>query len=166
MPKSELEKLIEIYQNRLYLFSLFLTRDSDLANDLLQDCYESILKSKSSYHPEMGSFLSWAKVIIRNKYMDHLKKKTLVVQRYEENQEVNHPIHSSNNDNNLTGFIQKFIQKLKEPEKTLIQLKIYDKLTLDQMSSKMGINRRTLSRMYGKILEALRIQLKEANKDD
>ena len=65
------EKLLR-HRNELFSYSQFLTRDESAAWDLLQDTCMRIL-SRTGIYDEQGSFVSWAKVVMRHVYYNNLQ---------------------------------------------------------------------------------------------
>jgi RNA polymerase sigma-70 factor (ECF subfamily) len=158
MNSVNIQNLITEYHDRLYLFSLYLTQDQSDAEDLLQDAYESILKSKISFNASKGSFATWAKQIIRNKFIDQKRKKRFL------SKDIDIDLIESKTNETVTEnqsldkqlFVKRFVDELDEPDKSIIRLKIYEKKTLDQTAESLGLNRRTISRRYAKILLILK----------
>lgn len=161
MGELEIQTWIADHKDRLYLFALHLTLDKNEAEDLLQDTYESILKSFSQYSEAKGSLLPWAKAILRNQFIDRKRKEKRAprIISFDETIEPVSPSREFEDPEETIQAVQKFIKGLKEPEKSIIRLKIYEKKTLDQIANSLGVNRRTISRRYAKVLEDLKYRL-------
>lgn len=154
MNSFDLEKWISEFHNRLYLHALFLTRDRADTEDLLQDAYENILKSKFRFNSNKGNFLPWAKSIIKNRFIDKSRKKQFDIVDVQLDSLDSNQQNFQENESRIQKFekIQNFIKELKEPDKSIIQMKIYEKKTLDQTAYVLNLNRRTISRRYAQIL--------------
>lgn len=158
MGVSEIQTWIADHKDRLFLYALHLTLDANEAEDLLQDTYESILKSFAQYSESKGSLLPWAKTILRNQFIDRKRKENRAprVIPFDETLEIGSRAIEWDEEEDTIQAVRKIIQSLKEPEKSIIQLKFYEKKTLDQIASLLGLNRRTISRRYAKVLSDLR----------
>ena len=70
--EAALPKLIAATEERLYRFLLFLSGDSQLANDLGQDTYLYAFEQLAKIS-EPQAFLHWLFKVARNKFLDHKK---------------------------------------------------------------------------------------------
>jgi RNA polymerase sigma-70 factor (ECF subfamily) len=68
------EYLYETYRSDVYRYLLGMTRDPDLAEDLVSDTFCAALLSVDSFREE-GSVKNWLLTIARNKWLDHLRKR-------------------------------------------------------------------------------------------
>lgn len=72
-----IERLIEMYQHRLFRYLLFLTGNRDLAQDLFQDTWLRVLERGSQYTGR-ARFETWMFAIARNLMIDHTRKRSAV----------------------------------------------------------------------------------------
>lgn len=72
---DSLEYLYETYRSDVYRYLLGLTRDPDLAEDLLSDTFCTALTALDSFRGD-GSVKSWLLTIARNKWLDYLRKRS------------------------------------------------------------------------------------------
>ena len=72
-----IERLIELYQHRLFRYLLFLTGNRDLAQDLFQDTWMRVLERGSQYTGR-ARFETWMFAIARNLMIDHTRKRSTV----------------------------------------------------------------------------------------
>lgn len=70
---DSVEFLYDTYRSDVYRYLLGLTRDPDLAEDLLSDTFCTAITALDSFRGE-GSVKSWLLTIARNKWLDHLRK--------------------------------------------------------------------------------------------
>jgi RNA polymerase sigma-70 factor (ECF subfamily) len=59
---------------RLYGIAMFMVRQQDAAEDILQDAYVKIWRDASRYDPEKGPALPWLSRVVRNLAIDYLRK--------------------------------------------------------------------------------------------
>lgn len=72
---DSVEFLYDTYRSDVYRYLLGLTRDPDLAEDLLSDTFCTAITALDSFRGE-GSVKSWLLTIARNKWLDHLRKQS------------------------------------------------------------------------------------------
>ena len=71
---DSVEYLYETYRSDIYRYLLGLTRDPDLAEDLLSETFCTALTALGDFRGE-GSVKSWLLTVARNKWLDHLRKR-------------------------------------------------------------------------------------------
>ncbi|GBF50748.1 sigma-70 region 2 [Leptospira ryugenii] len=158
MSSSQFEEILKENHDRLYLYALFLCHDKVEAEDLLQETYIKILQAEQSFQSEKGSFITWAKRILKNHFLDLERKKKLRIVDLESNMDhLTSPRHEiSEFDEGHIVQLRDCIEKLEETDRSIIHMKIFKAMTLDEMAKSLGLNRRTISRRYSKILVDLR----------
>ncbi len=71
---DSIEQLYHTYRSDIYRYLLGLTRNPDLAEDLLSDTFCTAIISLERFRGD-GSIKSWLLTIARNKWLDHLRKR-------------------------------------------------------------------------------------------
>jgi RNA polymerase sigma-70 factor (ECF subfamily) len=74
---DSIELLYETYRLDVFRYLMGLTRDPDLAEDLLSETFVTALTALDGFRGE-GSVKSWLLTIARNKWKDHLRKRSPV----------------------------------------------------------------------------------------
>lgn len=74
---DSIELLYETYRLDVFRYLVGLTRDPDLAEDLLSETFVTALTALDGFRGE-GSVKSWLLTIARNKWRDHLRKRSPV----------------------------------------------------------------------------------------
>ena len=74
---DSIELLYETYRLDVFRYLMGLTRDPDLAEDLLSETFVTALTALDGFRGE-GSVKSWLLTIARNKWKDHLRKRNPV----------------------------------------------------------------------------------------
>ena len=72
---DSIELLYETYRLDVFRYLMGLTRDPDLAEDLLSETFVTALTALDGFRGE-GSVKSWLLTIARNKWKDHLRKRS------------------------------------------------------------------------------------------
>ncbi|MVM35515.1 sigma-70 family RNA polymerase sigma factor [Spirosoma sp. HMF4905] len=65
--------LYDAYAPTLYGFLVGVVRDSELAEDLLQDAFVKIWSKRHTYNPKQGRLFTWLMVVTRNLARDELR---------------------------------------------------------------------------------------------
>lgn len=74
---DSIEYLYDTYRSDVYRYLLGLTRNPDLAEDLLSDTFCTAITALDNFRGD-GSVKSWLFTIARNKWLDHLRKRSPV----------------------------------------------------------------------------------------
>ena len=70
--KNEIEYAVDL-KDDLYAYALQLTGNRHLANDLLQETFLRIIQKSGTYRA-LGSFEAWAKMVMKNIFLNSIKK--------------------------------------------------------------------------------------------
>jgi len=73
IDKKKFKKIIEMYYNDTYLFARNLTRNEDLAKDLVQDVFLKLWKKRKKLKKHTA-IKGWLFTSVRNVYIDNLRK--------------------------------------------------------------------------------------------
>lgn len=72
---DSIEYLYETYRSDVYRYLLGMTRDADLAEDLLSETFCTALTALGGFRGD-GSVKGWLLTIARNKWLDYLRKRS------------------------------------------------------------------------------------------
>lgn len=73
--QSNLEKLINRHQNRVFAYILMVVKDKHLADDIFQDTFIKVVNTlRSGSYKEEGKFIQWVMRIAHNLIIDHFRK--------------------------------------------------------------------------------------------
>jgi RNA polymerase sigma factor (sigma-70 family) len=70
------ERLFEEHAERLYSFLAYRTGNPTLAEDLLSETFERVLRSRQRFDPRRGSERRWLYTIALNLLRDHARRRT------------------------------------------------------------------------------------------
>ena len=71
---KDADSLVRLYYDEIYVFVVKQTGDSELAYDLTQEIFISMLHSLGSYQEKLSSFRTWLYRIATNKVIDFRRK--------------------------------------------------------------------------------------------
>lgn len=140
------EKLYILTHKKIYIFSLSIVKDVDLAEDIVQDVFLTI-KEKIHTLENPKLFIAWINKITYNKCINEInkEKKHIFSTNYdvylEDIKDLDTCINpeSKYETKEKTNYIISLIDKLSDTHKTLILLKYYSGLKNDEIASIMNI---------------------------
>jgi RNA polymerase sigma factor (sigma-70 family) len=75
MRDEDFERLYEEHAQALFGFLAYRTGDSALAEDLLADTFEKVLRARRRFDPRRGSEKTWLYSIALNALRDHIRRR-------------------------------------------------------------------------------------------
>ncbi|WP_132705286.1 RNA polymerase sigma factor [Winogradskyella wandonensis] len=76
-----LSKLYDNYSGALYSVILKMIKDEGIAQDLLQETFITIWDKSHQYSAEKGRFYTWAYRIAKNKVLNFIRKRDILIQK-------------------------------------------------------------------------------------
>lgn len=113
-------ELYDMYSPNLYGLIHTIVKDTEVANDLLQECFINIWKKAPQYSPEKGSFFTWSLNICRNKSIDYLRKQKRERDYVESGAKTNPDAQTLSFINTNIIGLREMIQKLPEEQQIII----------------------------------------------
>jgi RNA polymerase sigma-70 factor (ECF subfamily) len=77
------ERLFEAHAEPLFAFLVYRTGDRQLAEDLVADTFERVLRARTRFDPRRGSEKNWVFAIALNLVRDHARRQTVEVSALE-----------------------------------------------------------------------------------
>ena len=160
--KGDSEALDELYhltERSLYAFTVSLTRDHEMALEIMQETYLKILSAAHLYKP-MGKPLAWIFTITKNLYYNEIKKSG----RYD----TQDPAELSN-DKNFSYVtdaedrlvLEAVLEKLTEEEREIILLYAVSGMRHREIAESLNMKLSTLLSKYHRGLKILRSYLEK-----
>lgn len=160
--KGDSEALDELYhltERSLYAFSVSLTRNHEMALEIMQETYLKILSAAHLYKP-MGKPLAWIFTITKNLYYTEIKKSG----RYD----TQDPSELSNNrkfsyvtDPEDRLVLEAVLEKLTEEERKIILLYAVSGMRHREIAESLDMKLSTLLSKYHRGLKKLRSYLEK-----
>jgi len=160
--KGDSEALDELYhltERSLYAFTVSLTRDHEMALEIMQETYLKILSAAHIYKP-MGKPLAWIFTITKNLYYNEIKKSG----RYD----TQDPAELSNDkkfsyvtDAEDRLVLEGVLEKLTEEEREIILLYAISGMRHREIAESLDMNLSTLLSKYHRGLKKLRSYLEK-----
>jgi RNA polymerase sigma factor (sigma-70 family) len=154
MRTDTFERLFEEHAERLFSFLAYHTGNRALAEDLLSETFERVLRSRQRFDPRKGSERRWLYTIALNLLRDHARRRT-----HEERalQHVGAGTSQEESDPGLTAVehrdeLQRALTLLSDDEREALALRFGADLKLRDVASVLGEGE---SAVEGRIYRAL-----------
>lgn len=132
--------LYEHYSAALYGIILPIVTDTEVANDVLQEVFLNIWRKIESYDASKGRLFTWMLNIARNASIDMLRSKSF--RNVRKNQPLNETVNWSagSQSQNIDNIgLRKVLDKLKDEQRTLVELAYFKGYTHEEISAMEGI---------------------------
>ncbi|MBS1916261.1 MAG: sigma-70 family RNA polymerase sigma factor [Bacteroidetes bacterium] len=134
--------LYDNYSGALYTIILQIVKESELANDVLQEVFVNIWRKIESYDASKGRLFTWMLNIARNASIDTIRSKSF--QNAQKNQELADNVNTSM-VNQVTQLnvdnigLKKVLLKLKPEIRSLVELAYFKGYTHEEIAQIEGI---------------------------
>lgn len=132
--------LYEHYSGALYGIIMPIVTDAEVANDVLQEVFVNIWRKIESYDSSKGRLFTWMLNIARNASIDMLRSKNF--QNSRKNQPLSDTVNWSTNTQvqNVDNIgLRKMLEKLKDEQRTLVELAYFRGYTHEEIAAMEGI---------------------------
>ncbi|MCR3955635.1 MAG: RNA polymerase sigma factor [Gudongella sp.] len=151
---SALDELYAITERTMYAYSVSLTRDHQMALDLMQDTYVKILSAAHLYKP-MGKPLAWMFTIAKNlHYSNTRKNKRSIPMEPEEVEDDRRFSYVIDMDDRIV--LEGVLSLLTEEEREIVMLHAVSGLKHKEIAEGLGLNLSTTLSKYHRALKKLR----------
>lgn len=139
--KQAYVSIINQYKNPLYATILRMTKNPEMAKDLVQEAFIKVYKQLDKYD-QQGSFSSWLYKVAINHCMDVFRTKSYQMKQVEINEEK--MINDSHPEviflkKEKSRQLEKLISQLPEDERIIILLKYANELSYNEISDMLNI---------------------------
>ncbi|MBL4821349.1 MAG: RNA polymerase sigma factor [Gammaproteobacteria bacterium] len=168
------EKLVKRYEGRIYNYGLRLTGNATDAMDLMQEVFLGVYRNLHRFRGD-AKFSSWIFRIAHNKAIDMNRRRALIQGRTfsiedDENGEYLVPEQTTDNepDTQLSKGqqneeIQCMLQKLPMEQRLIVELKIYQSQTFEEISKMQEISENTAKTRFYAALKKLKVVMEESH---
>lgn len=156
--------LVKRYYREMLGFVFNRVKDKEVAMDVTQEIFVSMLKSLVSFEAKKASFRTWLYVIAHRRVADY----------YRELAKENPTVFESEDTGGLTANnqtyvyqqieiseIKQFILTLEQPKRRIFEMKIYDDLTFKEISAQLEIPEATVKTSFYATQKLIRKEFKE-----
>lgn len=160
--RGAMSLLVKRWHKKLCRHAYWYTKDPDIAQDIVQDCWPIIIK-KIDNLKDAGSFGSWALSIVTRKAIDLLRKKNRELKNLEEYYDNNSIITYDSNINDSEGLkkaINEAIKKLPGQSQQVLNLFYQEELSMVTISEILNVPVGTIKSRLFNAREKLKTILK------
>jgi RNA polymerase sigma-70 factor (ECF subfamily) len=151
-PLRDFERLYEAHSRQLLAFLIYRTGDHALAEDLLADTFERVLRTKRRFDARRGSEKTWLYTIALNCLRDHARRHT-TEQRVLERAGPAGPVAGSQEEAvQDRDLVRRSLQALSDEERLAVALRYGADLTMPEIAK---VIREPLTTVEGRIYRAL-----------
>ncbi|UII28562.1 sigma-70 family RNA polymerase sigma factor [Fulvivirga maritima] len=160
--KAAMKYLYENYSAALYGVILRIVVDEKVAEEVLQDAFLKIWDKIATYDAQKGRLFTWMLNLTRNLAIDKLRSKE--IKRVQKTDELSNNVYNIERDNLIhqnidTIGVEKFLDKLREEERLVIDLIYFRGYTQSEVSEEKNIPLGTVKTRLRMALTNLRKEL-------
>lgn len=148
-----MEEIYEKYAERIYKYIYALSRNNDIAEEILQETFYSAIKNIKSFKNECSMY-TWLCTIAKNKWKDYLKKHSKIsFISLQESTEVLEKYETTNLEDTfqqkeLILNLHKKIHKLPQTMQEIIFLRLYTDLSFKDIARIFGKSEQWAKTMF------------------
>lgn len=170
---KDLAVLFHRHQRGLFRYFFHMSRDQQLAEDLVQDVFIRMLRSAATYRPG-GAFQAWMYQIARSAFIDQMRKKkpeAALPQFGEEGREMEPAFAGLGPDGHAQleqeiDLVRKALDRLPADKKELLVMTRYQELSYSQIAEITNSEVATVKVRIHRALEALRREYKRISGEE
>jgi RNA polymerase sigma-70 factor (ECF subfamily) len=152
MRDSDFEQLYEEHAQALFGFLAYRTGDRVLAEDLLADTFEKVLRARRRFDPRKASAKTWIYTIALNLLRDHIRRRQ-VEQKALHGLPQDGVLHDPFASIEARDAIGRALTKLAPEEREAVSLRFGGDLTVPEVARVLG---EPLDRVEGRVYRGLR----------
>jgi RNA polymerase sigma-70 factor (ECF subfamily) len=145
--ESAYSELYKLYSKAMFNVALRIARDSDDAEDILQDAFVSAFTNLYSFSGK-ATFGAWLKRIVINKAINHLKKQKANLVELSVDYELEDKVENEPDMEFKVKTVQKAIQELPDGYRVVLSLYLLEGYDHKEIAQIMGISESTSKTQY------------------
>jgi RNA polymerase sigma-70 factor (ECF subfamily) len=154
MQVAQFERLFAEHAQSLLAFLAYRTGDRVLAEDLVADTFEKVLRSRRRFDPRRGSEKTWLYSVALNVLRDHARRRSAESRALERLQALPAPGHEGQLEAiGERGGLMQALRRLSDEEREALALRYGADLTVPEIARITGQRRTTIE---GRVYRGLR----------
>ena len=150
------ERVYAEHAEALLRFLIFRTGDRALAEDLLADTFERVLRAGRRFDPRKASEKTWLYTIALNLLRDHARREGVAERALERVGAGSHAGGGAFDHVEVRGDLNRALETLAPEERELMALRFGADLTLPEIAKALGESRTTVEGRFYRTLRKLR----------
>jgi RNA polymerase sigma-70 factor (ECF subfamily) len=138
--QSGFSYLYDNYSGALLSIIVNIVKDTELANDVLQEVFIKIWRQIESYDETKGRLFTWMLNVARNASIDTVRSKGF--QNSQQNRELTESVHDAGGSTQIQTDqigLRKVVHELKQEYKVLVELAYFQGYTQDEISKILDV---------------------------
>ena len=160
---KDADSLVRAYYDEIYIFVVRQISDKELARDLTQEIFISMLRSIASYQEKRSSFRTWLYRIATNKIIDFRRMalpNTIPLEELDETEIVDY-MGRIDYENNIAqaGFLEKiehYVSSFQLDVQQIFRLHIYGEQTFQEIAVLTGMPEASVKSKYYRLIRQVR----------
>lgn len=162
--KDSFASIYRLFFGSLCDFTFYLTKDEEIAKELVQDTFLSIWEQRKEWAPQ-GTIRSYLFKAAKNRSLDYLKHQKVVRKWEKTSHDQANPYSQNDNDQlsqaELIKAIDKQVDKLPQKCKIIFIMSRQQGLTYREIAEIQGVSIKTVETQIGRALKKLRESLQD-----
>ncbi len=151
--------LLSQYADMLYAVSLRYVRDSNLAQEVVQDTFIKVFKASKNFDPTKGSFDGWIRKIAIHIALRYLNKKQIKLTLVEEHTHDDYGMHPEVLQKLDNDALMNIVQSLPEGYRQVFNLYVIEGYSHKEIAAMIGIKEVSSRSNLSRAKELLRNKL-------
>ena len=153
--EGDFDRLYTYTKDLLYYFAFSITRDRQIAEDVVQETFVKIYRGAGGYRPKTSA-LSWMLKITKNAAIDENEKRPAIVVKES-------VIGCKSHEFAVTGtlFVDFVLGHLKKPLRQVVVMHLYGEYTYPEIAEILGISASAAEWRYRTAMKKLRALLEK-----
>lgn len=155
------DELLKRYEHKVFSFCNRILKDKYLAEEITQDIFVQLWQEADTY-THIHSLPAWLYRISRNKSINILKEQLARLKRehiFSEEQEYYTESGAFEEPNKREELLAYFLPLLPEKTRRVLELKLYEQLSNEEISKKLGISSHTVKNHLSNSYQQLRLHI-------
>lgn len=130
--EDEVEKIYYTYSNDVYRYLLSMSRNQDIAEDMLQNTFMKVMNGIATFQGK-SSIKTWIFTIARHEYFHCLKKNKPTVP-LDDDMPIKDNVSDNLENKERVAEVLNYIERLEEPYRSLMVLRLVNDLTFKEIA--------------------------------
>lgn len=156
--------LIRKYYDEIYCYVFKQTTNRDVAMDLTQNIFVSMLHSIASYDEKRAGFRTWLYRIATNKTIDHFRTRSTEQKYLLDINDVEIPDETAFYEGDFVERVAEFINSLDVATQQIFRLKFWGEYTFAKVAELLNLPEATVKTKYYRLLKTLKEEFKDENR--
>lgn len=166
---KEADRLISKYYDEIYVYAYKQLLDKDLAMDLTQEIFISMLRSISLYDSEKSAFRTWLYKIASNKIIDYRRsrqsRELLSFDAESFDVPVEPDFENALENSELIAKIEEYVSSFDAGNQEIFRLKVFGEYTFAEIARCVSMPESSVKTSYYRMIKKIRKEFEDEYSD-